>query len=30
MELQLKPPPLSAADRAMLLHLQQELKEATE
>jgi len=30
MELQLKPPPLSPADRAMLLHLQQELKEATE
>jgi hypothetical protein len=30
LELQLKPPPLTAADRAMLLHLQQELKEATE
>jgi hypothetical protein len=30
LELQLKPPPLSAADRAMLLHLQQELREATE
>lgn len=30
LELQLKPPPLSPADRAMLLHLQQELKEATE
>ena len=30
LELQLKTPPLSAADRAMLLHLQQELKEATE
>lgn len=29
LELQLKPPPLSAADRAMLLHLEQELKEAT-
>lgn len=30
MELQLKPPPQTAADRAMLLHLQQELKEVTE
>ena len=30
LELQLKPPPLSPADRAMLLHLQQELREATE
>ena len=30
LELQLKSPPLSAADRAMLLHLQQELREATE
>jgi hypothetical protein len=29
-KLQLKPPPQTAADRAMLLHLQQELKEATE
>jgi len=30
LELQLKPPPQTAADRAMLLHLQQELKEVTE
>lgn len=31
LELQLKPPSqFTAADRAMLLHLQQELKEATE
>jgi hypothetical protein len=30
LELQLKPPSLSPADRAMLLHLQQEPREATE
>lgn len=29
LELQLKPPPLSPADRALLDHLQQELREAT-
>lgn len=29
LELQLKPPPLSPADRALLEHLQQELREAS-
>ena len=30
LEIQLKPAPLSAADRALLDHLQQELREATD
>ena len=29
LELQLKPPPLSTADKALLQHLQQELREVT-
>ena len=30
LELQLKPPPLSTSDNAMLMHLQQELRETSD